>query len=167
MASTSMLVHIVRVACAVALLCGLPARGFALQAEDEGACAEAQRCLDLLQDGIDFIEAGRWEAASLVLEEVAAGLEGRPLHVRDLARALVHLGVARLQIADANETRQLFAEAQVRDPTLQLDPAEVSEGRTRDLGGSGSAWACSSSRASRRARRYWWMAPSGVARRSA
>ena len=118
------LIHVVGVLCAIALLCGVPARGLAVQASDEGACAEAQRCLDLLQDGIDFIEAGRWEVASVVLEEVAAGLEGHPSRVRDLARALVYLGVARLQVADANETRQLFAEAQVRDPALQLDPAE-------------------------------------------
>ena len=117
-AATKRIQAIVRVVCSIALLCGVPARGSALQAAGEGACREVRTCLDLLQDGIDFIEAGRWAAASVVLEEVAAGLEGQPPHVRDLARALVHLGVARLQIADADETRQLFAEAQVRDPAL-------------------------------------------------
>ena len=115
---------VVRVACAAALLCGVPARGAAAQAADEGRCPEVRRCLDLLADGIDFIESGRWEAASVVLEEVVAGLEGRSPHARDLARAYVYLGVARLQIADAAETRRLFAEARMRDPTLQLGPAE-------------------------------------------
>ena len=96
----------------------------ALQTADAGACPEAQRCLDLLQDGIALIEAGRWETASVVLKEAAAGLEGRLSHERDLALAYVYLGVARLQVADANETLQWFAEAQMRDPTLQLAPAE-------------------------------------------
>ena len=109
---------------AALLLAGFPGRVAALQASAAGACPQAQRCLDLLQDGIDLIEAGRWETASVVLKEAAAGLEGRPSHVRELARAYVYFGVARLQIADADETRQWFAEAQMRDPTLRLDPAE-------------------------------------------
>jgi hypothetical protein len=96
--------------------------------------------VDLLEDGIDLIEAGRWEAASILLQAVAAGLEGRPPYARDLARAYVYLGVARLQVADAGETRQLFAEARMRDPTLQLSPAEFPRDvleiweETRELG---------------------------------
>ena len=105
-------------------LAALPAPGAARQATDAGVSSEARRCLELLQDGIEFITAGRWEVASIVLEEAAAGLEGRPSHARDLALAYAYLGVARLQVADADETVQWFAEAQMRDPTLQLDPAE-------------------------------------------
>ena len=111
-------------AVAAVSLAALPAQGAARQAADAGVCPEAQRCLELLQDGIEFITAGRWEVASIVLEEAAAGLEGQPSHARDLARAYVYLGVARLQVADAAETVQWFAEAQMRDPTLQLDPGE-------------------------------------------
>ncbi len=111
-------------AVAAVLLAGVPARAAARQAVDGAGCPDARRCLDLLQDGIYLIEAGRWETASLVLKEAAAGLEGRPSYARDLARAYVYLGVARLQVADVDETRQWFAEAQMRDPTLQLDPAE-------------------------------------------
>ena len=111
-------------AVAAILLAGVPARGAAGQAVSAGVCPEAQRCLDLLQDGIALIEGGRWDAASVLLGEVAAGLDGRPSHVRDLALAYVYLGVARLQVADADETRQWFAESQMRDPTLQLAPAE-------------------------------------------
>ena len=114
----------IRVVCTGVLLAAAPASAAALQAADEIACQDEPACVELLEDGIDLIEAGRWEAASVLLQAVAAGLEGRASHVRELARALVHLGVARLQIADADETRQLFAEAQVRDPALQLDPAE-------------------------------------------
>ena len=106
------------------VLTGVPASGAALQAADEGVCPAAQQCLELLRDGIRLIESGRWRAASVLLAEVAAGLEGRPSHVRDLALAYVYLGVARLQVADADEARQWFAEAQMRDPTLQLDPGE-------------------------------------------
>ena len=116
---------IVLVAAVAAIsLAALPAQGAARQAADAGVCPEARRCLELLQDGIEFIAAGRWEVASVVLKEAAAGLEGWPSHARDLALAYVYLGVARLQIADADETVQWFAEAQMRDPTLQLDPAE-------------------------------------------
>ena len=115
---------VVVLAVAAVLLVALPAHGAARQAADAGVCPEARRCLELLQDGIALIEAGRWETASVVLKEAAAGLEGRLSHARDLARAYVYLGVARLQIADADETRQWFAEAQMRDPTLQLDPRE-------------------------------------------
>ena len=106
------------------LLAAFPERAAALQAADAGVCPEVPRCLDLLEDGIALIEAGRWETASVVLTEAAAGLEGRRSHERDLALAYVYLGVARLQVTDADETRQWFAEAQMRDPTLQLDPAE-------------------------------------------
>ena len=111
-------------AVAAILLAGVPARGAAGQAADAGVCPEAQRCLALLQDGIALIEGGRWDAASVLLGEVAAGLEGRPSHARDLALAYVYLGVARLQVSDADEARQWFAEAQMRDPTLRLDPAD-------------------------------------------
>ena len=75
-----------------------------------------------------------------MLKAAAAGLEGRPPHVRDLALAYVYLGVARLQVADADETRQWFAEAQMRDPTLSLDPGEFPRdvlelwAEVRDLG---------------------------------
>ena len=132
---------VIRVICAAALLGASPARGAAVQQADEGPCPEVRRCLDLLEDGIDFIESGRWEAASVVLEEVVAGLEERPPYARDLARAYVYLGVARLQVADAGETRQLFAEAQTRDPTLELGPAEFPRdvleiwAEARELGG--------------------------------
>ena len=127
--------------CATALLGVAPAHAGAAQPADEGRCPEVRRCLDLLEDGIDFIESGRWEAASVVLEEVVAGLEERPPYARDLARAYVYLGVARLQVADAGETRQLFAEAQTRDPTLELGPAEFPRdvleiwAEARELGG--------------------------------
>ena len=123
-AVVEILQDVVRVVCAAALLGVAPAHAGAVQPADEGRCPEVRRCLDLLEDGIDFIESGRWEAASLVLEEVVAGLEGRPPYARDLARAYVYLGVARLQIADADETRRLFAAARMRDPTLELGPAE-------------------------------------------
>ena len=106
------------------LLVGVPAGVEAVQPADAGGCSEAQRCLDLLRDGIVLLEAGRWEGASNLLEEAAAGLDGQPAHVHDLARAYVYLGVARLQVADSDETLQWFAEAQMRNPTLQLDPAE-------------------------------------------
>ncbi|MCY4638048.1 MAG: hypothetical protein OXG04_26745 [Acidobacteria bacterium] len=112
--------RVARVVCAVALLCAAPARGAAVQRAGKGRCPEVRRCLDLLEDGIDFVESGRWDAASVVLEEVIAGLEGRPSYARDLARAYVYLGVARLQIADADETRQLFAAARLSNPTLEL-----------------------------------------------
>ena len=115
---------IARMLCVTALLCGVAAPAAAVQEEDEARCPEARRCLDLLGDGIDLIEAGRWEVASVVLEEVVAGLEGRSPYARDLARAYVYLGVARLQVTDADETRRLFAEARMRDSTLRLDPAE-------------------------------------------
>ena len=108
---------------AAVLLAGVPARGAAGQSAGAGGCSDAQTCLELLRDGIALIEAGRWNAASVLLTEAGAGLEGRPSHVRDLALAYVYLGVARLQVADADETRQWLAEAQMRDPTLQLDPA--------------------------------------------
>ena len=111
-------------AVAALLLAGVPARGLARQAADPPACPQAQQCLDLLAGGIALIEGGRWAAASVLLKEAAAGLEGRPSHVRDLARTYVYLGVARLQVADAGETRELFAEAQMRYPALQLDPEE-------------------------------------------
>ena len=123
-AVVEILQDVVRVACAAALLGVAPAHAGAAQPADEGRCPEVRRCLDLLEDGIDFIESGRWEAASVVLEEVVAGLEGRPPYARDLARAYVYVGVARLQIADADETRRLFAAARLRDPTLELSPAE-------------------------------------------
>ena len=109
---------------AALLLAGVPASATEGQSADTGACPQVQQCLDLLADGIVLIGGGRWETASVVLQQAAAGLEGRPSHVRDLARAYVYLGVARLQVADADETVQWFAEAQMRDPTLQLDPAE-------------------------------------------
>ena len=115
---------VVVVAVAAFLLAAFSAPGAASQAAAAGVCLEAQRCLDLLQDGIALIESGRWETASVVLKEAAAGLEGRRSHERDLALAYVYLGVARLQVADADETRQWFAEAQMRDPTLWLDPGE-------------------------------------------
>ncbi len=118
--------EIVRVLSAAALLCGVPSRGWALQPADEDVCPAVQRCLKLLEDGIDFIAAGRWDAASVVLREVAAGLEEHPLHARDLARAYVHLGAARLQVGTGDETRQLFAEARALDPGLELEPAEFS-----------------------------------------
>ena len=127
--------------CAAALLVGVPARGTAQPSASAPACRDAPRCVDLLEDGIDLIEAGRWEAASILLQAVAAGLEGRPPYARDLARAYVYLGVARLQVADADETRQLFAEAQTRDPTLELGPAEFPRdvleiwAEARELGG--------------------------------
>ena len=106
------------------MLVGVPEGSVAGQARDETVCLEVETCLNLLADGIALVEAGRWTAASLVLRGAASGLEGRPSHERDLARAYVYLGVARLQIADADDTRQWFAEAQMRDPTLQLDPGE-------------------------------------------
>ena len=115
---------VVLVALAAILLAGVPAHGAAGQAGEAPVCLEVRRCLDLLQDGIALIEAGRWETASIVLKEAAAGLEGRAPHARDLALAYVYLGVARLQVVDAHEARQWFAEAQMRDPTLQLGPAE-------------------------------------------
>ena len=106
------------------LLAGVLVRGVAGQSAGAGGCLEAQTCLELLRDGISLIEAGRWNAASVLLTEAAAGLDGRPPHARDLALAYVYLGVARLQVADADEARQWFAEAQMRDPTLRLDPGE-------------------------------------------
>ena len=110
------------------------------QSAGAGGCSDAQTCLELLRDGIALIEAGRWNAASVLLTEAGAGLEGRPSHVRDVALAYVYLGVARLQVADADETRQWFAEARMRDPTLQLDPGEFPRdvlalwAEARDLG---------------------------------
>ena len=115
---------VVVAAVAAILLAAFPAPAAAGQAAAAGVCPEAQRCLDLLADGIALIEAGRWDAASVLLDEAATGLEGRPSHVRDLALAYVYLGVARLQVADADETRQWFAEARLRDPTLELGAAE-------------------------------------------
>ena len=126
------------------VLTGVPASGAALQAADEGVCPAAQQCLELLRDGIRLIESGRWRAASVLLAEVAAGLEGRPSHVRDLALAYVYLGVARLQVADADEARRWFAEAQMRDPTLRLDPAEF-PGTCWIYGTRRATWGCSSS----------------------
>ncbi len=124
---------------AAILLAAIPAPAAARQAA-AGVCPEAQRCLDLLGDGIALIEAGRWDAASVLLEEAATGLEGRQSYARDLALAYVYLGVARLQVADADETRQWFAEARLRDPTLELGteefPRDVLEiwGEARELG---------------------------------
>ena len=116
---------IVLVAAVAAIsLAALPAQGAARQAADAGVCPEARRCLELLQDGIALIEGGPVGNSFRRAEGAAAGLEGRPSHVRDLALAYVYLGVTRLQVADADETVQWFAEAQMRDPTLQLDPAE-------------------------------------------
>ena len=115
---------VVVVAAVAVLLAGVPARGVAGQSAGAGGCSDAQTCLELLRDGVALIETGRWEAASLVLQGVTAGLKGRPSHARDLALAYVYLGVARLQVSDADEARQWFAEAQMRDPTLRLDPAE-------------------------------------------
>ena len=114
------------VLCAAALLGGVPALGAAQPSASAPRCLDALRCLDLLEDGIDLIESGRWEAASVLLQAVVAGLEGNSSHVRDLALAYVYLGVARLQIADANETRQLFAEARALDPGLEPDPTGFS-----------------------------------------
>ena len=111
---------------AIMLVCGVPVCAEALQAADEKMCPEVQRCLQLLEDGIDLVAAGRWDAASVVLGEVAAGLEEHPFHARDLARAYVHLGAARLQVGTADETRQLFAEARVLDPGLEPDPTGFS-----------------------------------------
>ena len=131
---------VVVVAAVAAVLAGVPARGAAGQSAGAGGCSDARTCLELLRDGITLIETGRWEAASLVLQGVAAGLEGRPSHARDLALAYVYLGVARLQVADADETRQWFAEARLRDPTLELGAAEFPRdvleiwGEARELG---------------------------------
>ena len=131
---------VVVAAVAAILLAAFPAPAAAGQAAGAGVCPEAQRCLDLLADGIALIEAGRWDAASVLLEEAATGLEGRPSHVRDLALAYVYLGVARLQVANADETRQWFAEARLRDPTLELGAAEFPRdvleiwGEARELG---------------------------------
>ena len=115
---------VVVVAAVAVLQAGVLVRGVAGQSVGAGGCSDAQTCLELLRDGIALIEAGRWNAASVLLTEAGAGLEGRPSHTRDLALAYVYLGVARLQVADADEARQWFAEAQMRDPTLQLDPGE-------------------------------------------
>ena len=128
------------VLCAAALLGGVPALGAAQPSASAPRCRDALRCLDLLEDGIDLIESGRWEAASVLLQAVVAGLEGNSSHVRDLALAYVYLGVARLQIADANETRQLFAEARALDPGLEPDPTGFSRealeiwGESREAG---------------------------------
>ena len=110
--------------CVAVLLVGVPVLGTAQESPFAPPCRDEPRCVELLEDGIDLIEAGRWEAASILLEAVVVGLEGHASHARDLARAYVYLGVARLQVTDANETRRLFAEARMRDPTLRLDPAE-------------------------------------------
>ncbi len=128
------------IAGATALPWVVPAWGTAQGVPDAQACPDARTCVEVLEDGIDLVASGRWEGASVLLGTVAAGLAEYPEYERDLARAYLYLGVARLRLADPNETRQLFAEAQVRDPTLRLAEADFPQevlaiwDEARDLG---------------------------------
>ena len=98
---------------ALLVLAGFPSfRPIVYSQEDISSTEELRR-------GILLVQANDFAAAGDVLEVVVAGLRGRPAEVRELARAELYLGVARLYIANDGEARRLFNAAQIHDPTLQ------------------------------------------------
>ena len=98
---------------ALLVLAGFPSfRPIVHSQENIGSSQELRR-------GIGLVEASDFAAAGDVLEAVVAGLRGRPAEARELARAELYLGVARLYLAGDDEARRLFSAAQMHDPTLQ------------------------------------------------
>ena len=79
-----------------------------------------------LQRAIELIEDGDFEAAASILETVTAGpvdQENVSSEPRDMVRAYLYLGIARLYLAGEDDARDAFRDAQRLDPTFQ--PQEV------------------------------------------
>jgi hypothetical protein len=77
-----------------------------------------------LAAGIRELEEGDLEAAVVTLDGAVQRLKGDPARRKDLARAHLHLSVARLGLGQADSARGEMREALAADPQLVLNPKQ-------------------------------------------
>ncbi|MCE2542113.1 MAG: PEGA domain-containing protein [Acidobacteria bacterium] len=81
-----------------------------------------------LQQAVELIEDGDFAAAATILEALTTDPVDDELELsdaRDMVLAYLYLGIARLYLADDNDAREAFQDAQRLDPAYQPEVAEV------------------------------------------
>ena len=81
-----------------------------------------------LQQAVELIEDGDFAAAAAILEALTTDPVDEEIEssdARDMVLAYLYLGIARLYLADDNDAREAFQDAQRLDPAYQPEVAEV------------------------------------------
>ena len=81
-----------------------------------------------LQQAVELIEDGDFAAAAAILEALTTDPvddEIESSDARDMVLAYLYLGIARLYLADENDAREAFQDAQRLDPAYQPEVAEM------------------------------------------
>jgi hypothetical protein len=89
-----------------------------------GMHAQDQRAQ--LDTGIALVRSGDFEAAAEMLRPLTQAMEGIARLLKMQATAYLYLGIAELELEETDEALRAFWEAQRRDETLTLSPAEFS-----------------------------------------
>ena len=78
--------------------------------------------LDALNEGIQLIDEGDYEAAIDVLEAAVLELDAAQAASSDMARSYFYVGIARVFVVGDDEARFAFLEAQRHDPQFRPSP---------------------------------------------
>ena len=78
-----------------------------------------------LRRAIELVEEGDFAAAADLLEAITTGPEDLAAEARDMVLAYLYLGISRLYLADDDDAREAFHDAQRLDPAFQPEAAEL------------------------------------------
>ena len=78
-----------------------------------------------LRRAIELVEEGDFAAAADLLEAITTGPEDLTAEARDMVLAYLYLGISRLFLAEDDDAREAFHDAQRLDPAFEPEAAEL------------------------------------------